>query len=106
MNTWVYVFDEFKPINIDTDELFDLFEKDPLKLFENVKEILAANDVKEIKNVRVYKIFHDRGGSELLIEYLVDCELGRISVKIIRSRSPKETLYNYYIHEKQAKKSK
>ena len=104
MDTWVYVFDEFKPVDINVDRLLKLFEKDPLKLFEDVKEVLAEINIKEIKDVRVYETYHKPDNSELLIEYLVNCEHGMISVKIIHSRSPKETLYNYYAYEKQTKK--
>ena len=43
---------------------------------------------------------------ELLIEYLVKCDLGGISVKVIHSRKPKGTLRNHYIYEKQTKESK
>ena len=106
MNTWVYVLDEFKPIDIDVDKLLKLFKKDPSKLFEDVKEVLAEINVKEIKDVRVYETYHNPDSSELLIEYLVNYELGMISVKIIYSRSPKETLYKYYAYEKQVKRSR
>jgi len=47
MNMWVYVFDEFKPIDINMDKLLKLFEKDPLKLFEAVQEVLAGINVKK-----------------------------------------------------------
>ena len=105
MNTWIYVFDEFKPVDIDTGKLFRLVEEDPLKLFGIVREILV-NDIKEIRDVKVYDVYFNPSKFELLIEYIVECELGEISVKIIHSRYPKQTLRNYYIYEKQVKESK
>lgn len=65
MSMWVYVFDEFKPIDIDISELFELAEGDPLKLFESVKEVLG-DYVREIKNVRVHDIYFDPDDFHLL----------------------------------------
>jgi len=42
MSTWVYVFDEFKPIDIDTSKLFELVEEDPLRLFEIIEDLLEG----------------------------------------------------------------
>ena len=81
MNTWIYVFDEFKHIDVDTGKLFRLVEENPLKLFEIVGETLV-NDIKEIRDVKVYDIYFNPSNFELLIEYIVECELGEISVKI------------------------
>lgn len=80
--TWVYVFDEFKPIDVDTNELFRLAEENPLELFEIIREILV-DDIKEIKDVKVHDIYFNPSSFELLFEYLVTCGLGEISVKII-----------------------
>jgi len=105
MNTWIYIFDEFKLIDVDTGKLFRLAEENPLRLFEIIKEVLV-DDIKEIRDVKVYDIYFNPSNFELLIEYIVECELGEISVKIIHSRIPKQTLRNYYIYEKQVKESK
>ena len=99
MSAWVYVFDEFKPVDIDVGKLFELAEKDPLKLFESVREVLG-DYIKEIKDVRVYDIYFDPSSLEVLVEYLVKCELGEVSVKLIYSRNPRVTLNKYYKHEK------
>ena len=103
MSTWVYVFDEFKPVDIDTGKLLELAEKDPLKLLEIIKEALADH-VKEIKDVKVYDIYFDPSNLDLLIEYLITCELGEVSAKLIHSSKPSETLNKYYVYEKQVKK--
>jgi len=101
MDTWVYVFDEFKPLDIDRGTLFKLAEKDPLKLFELVKKVLL--DVKGISNVKVYDIYFDPHNLELLIEYLVTYKLGEVSVKVIHSQDPVATLKKYYEYEKTKK---
>ncbi len=42
MSTWVYVFDEFKPIDIDSDKLFELAENNLLELFKIIKRSLSS----------------------------------------------------------------
>jgi len=100
VNVWLYVFDEFKPLDISTDRLLELAENKPLELFEEFRDILT-NYVKEIKSVRIYDIYFDPNNFELLIEYMIECELGEISVKIIHSRNPIVTLNRYYKYEKE-----
>ena len=102
MNTWLYIFDEFKPLDISIDKLLELVEDNPLRLFEEVKDILTEY-VKEIKHVKIYNTYFNPHGSELLIEYLVECELGEVSVKVIYSNNPVVTLQKYYEHEKELK---
>ena len=102
MSTWIYVFDEFKPIDIDSSKLFKLVEENPLELFEIVREKLV-DDVKEIRTVRdvkVYNTYFDPSNLELLIEYLVECNEGEISIKVIHSHNPPATLRKYYEYEK------
>ncbi|RLG75063.1 MAG: hypothetical protein DRO12_06050 [Thermoprotei archaeon] len=99
MSTWIYVFDEFKPVDIDASKLFELAEKDPLKLLEIIKEALV-DYVKEIKDAKLYDIYFDPSRFELLIEYIVKCKLGEVSVKIIHSQNPAVTLQKYYEHER------
>ena len=93
----MYVFDEFKLIDIDKGRLFELIEKDPLKLFEIVRKVL---DIEEISGVRVYDAYFDSRNFELLIEYMVTCKLGEVSVKVIHSQDPITMLKKYYEYEK------
>ena len=97
MNTWVYVLDEFKQLDIDEGRLFELAGNDPLKLFEIVRKVL---DIEDISGVRVYNTYFDPRSLELLIEYLVTCKLGEVSVKVIHSQDPIATLKKYYEYEK------
>jgi len=39
MKAWVYVLDEFRPVDIEEEKLLELFEEGPLKLFEAVREV-------------------------------------------------------------------
>jgi len=98
MKTWVYVLDEFRPVDVEEKRLLEIVEEDPLKLFEAIREVLAS-DIKEIRSVRVYDVYFNPSNSELLVEYLVKSELGEISVKFIYSDSPSQTLLNYYKYE-------
>ena len=98
MNTWIYVFDSFRPVDIDISKLFTLAEEDPIQLFNQVKEDLE--DLGEINDVKVHDIYFNVETLELLIEYIVECSLGEISVKLIYSKKPERTLINYYNYEK------
>jgi len=98
MVAWLYVFDEFKPLDIEPPLLFKLARENPLKLFDMVREVLEEY-VREIRGVEVRRVFFDSSGFELLIEYLVACEAGIISVKLIYSENPAETLQRFYESE-------
>ena len=101
MNTWVYVFDEFKPLDIDKNRLFELVKKDPLELFNIVRKVL---NVGKIESIKVYDTYSDPQSNELLVEYIVRCEVGEIAVKVIHSRDPALTLKKFYEYEKTKKK--
>ena len=104
MNTWLYVLDTFKPIDIDTGKLFELAEENPLKLFNMFRDVLEEY-VKDVKEVRVYDVYFDVKTFELLIEYIVRCKAGEVSVKLIHSNNPAVTLRKYYEHERKLKHS-
>ncbi len=96
--TWVYVFDEFRLAGIDAGKVFGLAEEDPLKLFESIRGIVGEY-FKEIRGVRVYDVYFDPSSLEVLVEYLVRCRYGELSVKLIYARDPRVTLSKYYEHE-------
>jgi len=105
MSTWVYVLDEFKPVNISANELLNLLKEDPLKVFEVIKNALAGF-IRDAKSVKVYDIYREPSSSALLVEYIVECEAGRVSVKVICSEHPEQVLRDYYIYERQIRKSR
>ena len=100
MGTWIYVFDEFRRVNIDKDELVRLVKEDPAKLFNRVRDAL---DVGKVENVSVYDIHFDTQSNELLVEYIVRCGFGEVSVKVIHSQDPVATLKKYYEYEKSSR---
>jgi len=95
MSAWLYIFDEFRPLDIEPTTLFELAKDYPLKLFDLVKEIVE-DYVKVIKSVRVHKKFFDPETFGLVVEYMVECETGTISAKIIYSENPASTLEKYH----------
>jgi len=95
---WLYIFDEFRPLDIEPPTLFKLAREDPLRLFDMVREVLEEY-VREIRGVEVHRAFYDSGRFELLIEYIVTCEAGVISAKLIYSENPAETLRKFYESE-------
>jgi len=52
-----------------------------------------------IEHVELYRKFFDPKNFDIVIEYLVRCSIGEVSVKIIYSRNPVETLKRYYEYE-------
>jgi len=95
VSAWIYIFDEFKPLDLDLATILELVNTDPLKLFAIIREVVE-DYVKDIENVKVHKVFSDPHNFELLVEYIVRCRLGEISVKLIYSKNPAETLRKYY----------
>jgi len=98
MSAWLYIFDEFRPLDIEPLTLFELAREDPLRLFDMVREVLEEY-VREIKEVKVNKVFFGFSRFELLIEYLIICEAGIISAKLIYSENPVKTLQHFYESE-------
>jgi len=101
MPAWLYIFDEFRLLDIEPTTLFKLAREDPLRLFDMVREVLGeyVRYVREIRGVEVRRVFFDFSRFELLIEYIVACEAGIISVKLIYSENPAETLQHFYESE-------
>jgi len=95
MPAWLYMFDEFRPLDIEPPVLFELARDDPLKLFDYVREVLG-DYVKEIKSVRVFRKFFDPETFDLVVEYIVECETGTISAKIVYSENPSSALQKYH----------
>jgi hypothetical protein len=101
MKTYVYYMDMFKPIDMDTDKMLELAERDPLEIFNSIKEILS--DLGEIREVQVYNIFFNPKSLELVIEYIMKRGIGEVSVKLIHSNNSIITLRRYYEHERRNK---
>jgi len=96
MPAWLYVFDEFRSLDIEPPVLFELARDDPLRLFDYVREVVE-DYVKEIKSVRVFRKFFDPETFDLVVEYIVECEAGTVSIKIIYSDRPAEALKKYHV---------
>ncbi len=56
MNTWIYVFNEFRLVDINANRLFKLAEKYPSELFDAIWDVLEEY-IKDIKDVRVCDIY-------------------------------------------------
>lgn len=99
MDLYVYVFDEFKKVNIDAALAKSLASR-PLELFkaaeDKVKEATG-----EIESIRPGKVYTDEKTGEFVVEYLAKVKHGRVSVKLIYSKDPAETLRKFYEQEEQ-----
>jgi len=91
---WLYMLDEFTPLDIDSSQLLELAES-PYRLFELVREAVEER-IGRVERVKLYRVYMDPSTLELLIEYIVEFEHGEISVKIINSNNPTKTLQKYY----------
>jgi len=98
MGSWLYIFDEFRPLDIELPTLFELARDDPLRLFDLVREVLG-DYVKEIRSVKVPRKFFDPETFDLIVEYIVECESGTISAKIVYSENPSSALQKFYKYE-------
>jgi len=96
---WLYLLDEFTPLDIDSQQLLELAET-PYKLFELVRGAIEER-IGRVERVKLYKTYIDPSTLELLIEYIVEFEHGELSVKIIYSNSPTKTLQKYYEAERE-----
>ena len=96
--TFVYYLDMFKVVDMDTNTLLELVEKNPLEIFNSIKEIL--DDLGEIKDVQVHNVFFNSKTFEAVIEYIVCCNIGEVSVKVIYSNNPVKALRRYYEYER------
>jgi hypothetical protein len=94
VEVFVYVFDVFIPTDLTRKEVLEAFERDKLKPFEFIREIVEDNGVIGIKNVDIYDALFK--GDEFLLEYVVDFANGKIAVKVIGSEDPRKMLGEYY----------
>jgi len=102
MYSWLYIFDEFKPLDTSYSEIVYYLNRDPEKLLELVLEA-TNSELKDVEKFRVHNVYMDREGGELLVELLIYCSLGEVSAKIIVSPNPLETLKKYYNYEESKK---
>jgi len=98
LKVFVYLLDVFIPLNLSPEEIMSSFEKDVLRPFELVKDVVKR-ELGEIKKVRFYNSYTSSNG--FLIEYLIDFRSGQASVKIICAKNPRKVLVDYYKAEKE-----
>ena len=91
--------DLFKPLNINLEDLLDLAERDPLGLFNRVGGFIEG-ELGRVGNVRVYGRYFDPKEMDIIIEYLVECSRGEVSVKLVYSRDPSRAILKYYERER------
>ena len=99
MAVWVYLFDEFRPVEVDDAVVLEMAGRNPAALFDVIRHVVEES-VGGIGSVRLFDIYSDPQGAGLLVEYLVETRIGEISVKLIRSPAPAETLAKYYANER------
>ena len=91
--------DEFHMMDIPVGRLVELYNRDPLKIFELVKP-LVEEKAGRVGQVRLHDKFLDGETGSALLEYMVGVKNGEIGVKVIYSKDPGKALMKYYEHEK------
>ena len=79
---YLYCMDRLKSLEIPLEEFLELAERDPRGLFNRVREFVEE-EVGNIHNVRLYERYLDLSKMDVVVEYLVRCDIGELSVKII-----------------------
>lgn len=90
----MYILDVLHPTDLRRNEVKKAFNKDKLKPFEYVREIVEDRGITGIKKVEFYDALFSR--DEFLLEYMVEFSKGEIAVKIIGSNNPRKILNQYY----------
>ncbi len=90
--------DQFIETSLSLYDLAELYEEDKLKPFNLVKDLIVKH-LGEIRSVKVHMTYFNPEKLTAVIEYLVETRYGEVSVKIICSNNPQETLKEYYLYE-------
>jgi len=98
MNTWLYILDEFRPLDIELSMLLRFARYDPIKLFDIVRDVVE-DYIDVVRDVRIHDIYIDTHKNEVLVEFIVVCDNGEISIKIIHSDNPVAMIRKYYRFE-------
>jgi len=93
--TYIYLLDTFRELGISFEELADKFEKDRSGLEELIRS-LVEKDLERIKNIELYSSYFNPESLTAVIEYMVESDIGRVSVKVIHADSPARGLQEYY----------
>lgn len=84
----MYISDVFKPVAVEPGDIPRLV-KHPLELFKYVGNTVR-NDLPSIESLEVRDVYIGKESSGVLVEYLVEYEKGRISIKLVDSEDPEK----------------
>jgi len=88
--------DRFFPLELSLYELAGLYEENPMKIFELIKNLVEKVLGNKVKNVKLYKTFLNLETGTALIEYTVNFEKGSTSVKVVHAKDPAKAITEYY----------
>jgi len=74
------LLDNFYSVDIPLDRLAELYDEDPLRIFELVKPFVERL-VSRIDDVKLYRSFLSRRSGSASIEYMVKTSLGGYALK-------------------------
>lgn len=79
--TFAYFLDIFTHLDIPFEELAEMYETGELRPFELVKS-LVERELGTIKDVRLYASYFNPEKPTAVVEYLVTCKVGCVSVMV------------------------
>ncbi len=91
--------DRFIFLDIPLDKVLEFIEDRPLDLFELVRNIIE-DETGQVYDVEVYRKYFNPRSLDIVVEYLIKCRVGEVSVKLIYSNDPVKALRKYYEAEK------
>ena len=98
--TYAYFLDLFINLDIPFEELAEMFEAGKLKPFELVRG-MVEKELGTIMDVKLFASYFNPEKPTVVLEYMVACEKGHVSVKIIHAVSPSVGLVEYQKAERQ-----
>ena len=84
--------------------MLELAENRPLELFELVKDFIES-EVGKVDSIEVYKKYFDPKSLDVVLEYLIRCSFGELSVKILYFDNLARALGKYYEFERTSTRS-
>jgi len=92
--------DKFFPLEISFGELAELYDENPMKIFELIKSLVENVLGSKVEYAKLYKTFLDLKQGIALIEYIVNFEKGSISIKVVHAENPIKAIMEYYKAER------
>ena len=83
--TYVYLMDRFYLVELSPSEIAELYDENPMKIFELIRDLVEDVLGSKVKHTKLYKTFLSHETGTALIEYMIDFEKGTMGIKVIHA---------------------